>query len=141
MKQIERNRKQKMHGMLLLKKIYSLFLTKEINCKKWCFLTAGTALGIICAAALTAFIVDPYYRYRKPFFYDIVYYKVYATAPQLLRTEDYNLLMLGTSMVRNFFLDDINRTFNCNAIKLAASGGTMQDLKLFFDIAANAKGN
>jgi hypothetical protein len=98
-------------------------------------------LGIICAAALTAFIVDPYYRYRRPFFYDIVYYKVYATAPQLLRTEDYNLLMLGTSMVRNFFLDDINRTFNCNAIKLAASGGTVQDLKLFFDIAANAKGN
>ena len=115
--------------------IFCFFHQKEISHLKWSVLTAGIACGIVISAAAIAFLVDPHYRYRLPFFYDTVYYEIYATAPQILKSEDYDTLMLGTSMVRNFFLDDINKAFECNAIKLAASGGTMQDLNKFFDIA------
>ena len=107
----------------------------------WSVIVAAVTLSVVLGAALLAFVVDPHYRYRMPFFYDTVYYEIYATAPQLLKSEDYDLFMLGTSMTRNFFIEDIEKTFDCKAIKFAASGGTMGDLKKFFDTAYQAKGD
>lgn len=129
---------------MYIKSLYTRFqraLTGRISGLKWFCLTAGVSFGIVGFAALLVFVVDPYYRYRMPFFYDTVYYKVYATAPRLLTSQEYDLLMLGTSMTRNFFIEEIDKTFNCRSIKLAASGGTMEDLRKFFDIAAEAKGD
>lgn len=113
----------------------------ETSPRKWCFFTAIVSMGIVLGAALLVFIVDPHYRYRKPFFYDMVYYELYATAPHILKHQQYDLLMLGTSMTRNFFIEDIDRTFNCRSVKLAASGGTVADLCQFFDIAKKSKGD
>ena len=107
---------------------------------KWSFVTLGITFGIMGGAVLTVFTVDPFYRYRMPFFYDTVYYEIYATAPALLKSHDYELFMLGTSMARNFFLEDIKKTFGVPAIKFAASGGTIGDLRKFIDIAVEAKG-
>ena len=113
----------------------------ELSYKKWITLTITISLGIVVGAALLAFIVDPLYRYRKPFFYDIVYYELYATAPFFLRNYDYDHLMLGSSMCRNFFIDDINKTLECNSFKLAAAGCSAEDLTVFMDIADKTKGN
>ena len=117
------------------------FLLRETSGKKWCIFTVTLALGIVLGAALLAFVVDPHYRYREPFFYDTVYYELYATAPHILQRQEYDLLMLGTSMTRNFFLENIDKTFQCKSVKLAASGGTMEDLRKFFDLAVEAKGS
>ena len=118
-----------------LKKIFSAATTS----KKWSFAVIITVVSVIAGAALLVVIVDPHYRYHAPWFYDKVYYEIYATAPHLLESEEYDLFMLGTSMTRNFFIEDIDRTFNCRSIKFAASGGTMADLKKFFDTAVQAK--
>ena len=126
-----------------MKKIYQFFhkiYSAETNSRKWCIFTIAVSLGIVLGAALLVFIVDPHYRYRKPFFYDMVYYEIYATAPHLLEHQEYDLLMLGSSMARNFFLENINAAFDCNAIKLAASGGTIPDLCKFFEIAKASRG-
>ena len=126
-----------------MKKIYA-FLKKiyqaETSYRRWAVFTVSVSGVIVIGAALTAFVVDPHYRYRKPFFYDMVYYEVYATAPHILKHQEYDLLMLGTSMTRNFFLEDINSAFKCNSVKLAASGGTATDLCKFFDVARKSKG-
>ena len=119
-----------------LKQLYNV----ELSYKKWIVLTLTISIGIIVGAALLAFIVDPLYRYRKPFFYDTVYYELYATAPHFLKNFDYDLLMLGSSMIRNYFLDDINKTFNSKALKLAAAGCSTEDLTVFLEIAKKAKG-
>ena len=111
----------------------------ETSARKWSIFTVSISASIVIGAALIAFIVDPHYRYRKPFFYDTVYYEIYATAPHILKNRQYDLLMLGTSMTRNFFLEDINSAFNCKSIKLAASGGTVPDLCKFFEIARKSK--
>ena len=113
---------------------------RQITGKKWCIFTLSLIFGIIGGAALLVFVVDPHYRYRAPFFYDTVYYELYATAPHILQENEYDLLMLGTSMTRNFFLENIDKTLNCQSIKLAASGGTIDDLRKFMDIAIDAKG-
>jgi len=128
----------------MIKKIYE-FLKKlyhaEMSFRKWCIFTVAVSLTIVLGAALLVFIVDPFYRYREPFFYDMVYHEIYATAPHLLSKQDYNVLMLGTSMTRNFFLEDIDRAYNCKSIKLAASGGTCEDLCKFFEVAKASKGD
>ena len=122
-----------------LMKKFLIFIRKvlqaETSAKKWCIFTVSVSLGIVLGAALLIFIVDPLYRYRKPFFYDMVYYELYATAPHILKTQQYDLLMLGTSMTRNFFIEDIDSAFNAQSVKLAASGGTVPDLCKFFEIA------
>ena len=116
----------------MLKKIQkklSSFFTLECSCKLWIGTVLSITFAIIGGVALLVYIVDPFYRYRMPLWYDTVYYEVYATAPALLKHEKFDLFMLGTSMTRNFFLEDIDKTFNCRSIKFAASGGTMIDLK------------
>ncbi len=119
----------------ILKKIYSA----ETGSARWCKITVTAIAGIIGGAALLSYVVDPFYRYREPFFYDKVYYEIYLTAPALVRDADFDLFMLGTSMARNFFLSDIDEAFGCKSLKFAASGGTMRDLKKFFDEAVEAK--
>ena len=116
-------------------------LSAETTGRKWCIVTVALAFGIVGLAALTAFVVDPHYRYRKPFFYDTVYYEFYSTAPFMLREQpDYDVLMLGSSMVRNFFLNDIDRALKCRSLKLSAAGCTMEDLCKLFDMAVEVRG-
>lgn len=116
-------------------------LTHKTDSRKWCIFTIAAAVGVLGLAALTSFVVDPYYRYRKPFFYDTVYYEIYSTAPFLLREKpDYELLMLGSSMVRNFFLDDLEKTFKLPSLKLSAAGCTIEDLRKFMEIATEVRG-
>ena len=123
------------------KKIASKIISAEIRYKRWCKLVVFAVLAVICGAVALVFLVDPHYRYRLPVFYDTVYYELYATAPRLLCDLEYDTLVLGTSMTRNLFLDDIDSALGGRSIKLAASGGTPADLKLFFDIARKAKGD
>ncbi len=128
----------------IMQKIKDFFIrlyNAETESRRWSRFVICTALGIVLGAALLVVVVDPHYRYHEPWFYDKVYYEVYATAPHILQHENYDLLVLGTSMTRNFFLEDINSTFECNAVKLAASGGTSQDLCKFFQVAKDAKGD
>lgn len=85
----------------------------ECSCKLWIGTVLSITFAIIGGVALLVYIVDPFYRYRMPLWYDTVYHEVYATAPALLKHEKFDLFMLGTSMTRNFFLEDIDKTFNC----------------------------
>ena len=113
----------------------------ELPLKRWNTIVISAAAGIISLAALTVLIVDPYYRYHEPWFYDKVYYEIYATAPSILKNEDFDLLMLGTSMTRNFFIEDIEKAFDCRAVKFAASGGTAGDMVKFLNVAKKNKGD
>lgn len=126
-----------------MKKIWKFFKKlsdAETTHRKWCVFTLSATAFFVLGTPLLVFVVDPFYRYHEPLFYDMVYYKVYATAPRILKHQNYDLLMLGTSMTRNFFLSDIDSAFNCKSVKLAASGGTIADLCKFFEVSHKAKG-
>ena len=118
-----------------IKNRISRIFAGQISGYKWCLFTIFVTFGILGMAALLVYVVDPHYRYRTPSWYDMVYYELYATAPRILKSREYDLLMLGTSMTRNFFLEDIEKAFGGRAVKLAASGGTTEDLCKFFDVA------
>lgn len=126
----------------MLKKISNLFskmTTYEISGPRWCKVVIGTTLFVTAGAALLVFTVDPHYRYRLPVFYDTVYYQLYATAPRLLKDLKYDTLYIGSSMTRNIYINDINKTLNVSAIKLAAAGASTIDLKKLTDVACEAK--
>ena len=128
----------------MIKKIEEIFRflrSAGPDCSTWNKVVLTVCALWLAGACLLVVIVDPHYRYHLPLFYDTVYYEVYATAPRCLRSEKYDLLMLGTSMTRNFFIRDIDEAFSCRSLKLAASGGTMFDLRKFFDLAKTAKGD
>ena len=128
----------------MLKKTVDFFIRLtgyELSPRSWCKVVLLTTFLLISGAALLVFAVDPHYRYRLPFFYDTVYYQLYATAPRLLRDLNYDTLFIGSSMTRNFYLNDIDRTLGVKSIKLAAAGAATIDLKKFFDIAREAKGD
>ena len=123
-----------------LKTIFEKIINAEIPYKRWCKIVILAVLGIIFGAVALVYVVDPHYRYHMPWFYDTVYYELYATTPRLLRDMEYDTLVLGSSMTRNFFLNDIDSALGGKSVKLAASGATTTDLKKFFDIAREAKG-
>ena len=126
-----------------MKRLIDLFkkiVAFEIPARKWCCWVVFTFLGIVGAAVTLVFVVDPHYRYRMPGFYDTVYYEIYATAPRLLKSMEYDTFFLGSSMTRNFYLNDIDETLKVKSIKFAASGATTADLVKFFHIAKEAKG-
>lgn len=116
-------------------------LSLEISFQNWCKIVIYTIISILAGIILLVFTVDPHYRYHLPLFYDTVYYELYATAPRLLRDLEYDTYFSGSSMARNFFLNDIDDALGGKSIKLAAPGTTSADLKKFFDIAVKAKGN
>lgn len=124
-----------------LKHFAHKLITAELQYKRWCKFVLCSVIAILLGAVSLVYVVDPHYRYRLPVFYDTVYYELYATAPRLLRDMDYDTFVLGSSMTRNFFLNDINSALGGKSIKFAASGATSDDLKLFFDIARRAKGD
>ena len=107
---------------------------------KWFKWVVIVVLVLILGAALLAFVVDPHYRYRLPRFYDTVFYEAYAIAPRLLKDFDYDTLMLGSSMARNYYIDDIEKAYNGKALKISAAGASSYDLKKLFDTAVEAKG-
>jgi hypothetical protein len=121
--------------LLFIRQVFS----RELPMRRWWRLVIFTTLFAVGGAALLVFIVDPHYRYRLPRFYDTVYYQLYATAPRLLKDFQYDTLYIGSSMNRNFYLSDINKTLNVKALKLAAAGAATIDLKKLADIACKEK--
>lgn len=113
----------------------------QISAKNWWRAVVIALFLVIGGAALLVYIVDPGYRYRLPKFYDTVYYEIYYTAPRLLKENEYDLFMLGSSMCRNYFLSDIDRTLQCHSLKFASAGATAYDLKKFVDLAVEARGD
>lgn len=124
-----------------IKNFLNRLLTAETSYSRWCKVVLITCISVIAATVLLVFLVDPHYRYHKPLFYDTVYHKAYATVPGLLKFHDFDLLMLGTSMVRNFFISDIEHAFGGKAFKISAAGGSMKDQRTFFELAAKEKGD
>ncbi len=116
-----------------------LFLL-EMSPGAWWKSVVSVTFAVIVGIALLSYIVDPHYRYRLPTWYQTVYYEAYATAPRLLRDMDYDVLMIGSSMCRNFYLNDIDAAMGGKSVKISASGATAWDLKKLFDTALEAKG-
>lgn len=79
---------------------------------------------------------DPFYHFHKPLpFLKTVLedrdFQVGGTIDHF----DYDALVVGTSIIENANLDEINGLFNCNAIKVVRASGRTSDLCYYVDRA------
>ncbi len=110
--------------------------------RRWVRITLSFCFGILLLLVLLVYAVDPFMRYRKPVFYDPMFRSCYAIAPGMMRHFDFDSLMVGSSMVRNYTLPDLNKSIKtAQSIKISFSSASSRDLKKISDIAFQAKGD
>ena len=77
----------------------------------------------------TNWVIDPYMKFRKATYINPIYNtdtERYLNAG-IAKYNEYNAVLIGTSMTENFLIKDINSFLNINSIKLSYSGGTAKE--------------
>ena len=98
------------------------------------------AIGFFFCCILLVFAVDPYVCYHRSFVLRQVYQKSIAMIPGLLRHEDFDSMMIGSSMAQNFDVGEINSIFRVNCIKTTTAGLPSETLSVYLDKAIAARG-
>jgi hypothetical protein len=90
--------------------------------------------------SLINYLVDPYQFFRKPKFYEAVYFtdQRYQN-PGLARNQDYNLAIIGTSMADNFLLSYVNNAMQNKTVKLSTMGASMYEESLMVNLVTRTK--
>ncbi len=97
--------------------------------KHWVLLVGKLTLGLYMLVVAVNFLVDPYMKFRNtPFLaydYDVASERFINGG--LARSIPYTTAMVGTSMIENFRVDDIDKTLHTQSVKLPFSGGTAKE--------------
>jgi len=97
------------------------------------FLTAG--ITTVSFVAAINFIIDP----LQLFWHHGVFYAYTADSrlqnAGLIRSQDYNAVLMGTSLSVHLRPSDVNRTFGVRAVKLAMSGSDSVEQRFVLDVA------
>jgi hypothetical protein len=83
-------------------------------------------VGLWSMMVLINYIVDPFHNYRKPTFYKTMYSTERYLNSGLIKTYEYDSVIIGSSMVQNFILDEVATIPGFSKpIKLSTHGGTI----------------
>lgn len=85
------------------------------------------------------FTIDPYQRYRKPFYNKTVSINQIAVNPGLLKNYKYDSLILGSSMAQNFISEEANINLNGKFINVSIGGAQAKDLQIILRTAQENK--
>lgn len=98
--------------------------------KAWLLIFSVVVLVCVVAISSLTIYVDPYMHYHKPHT-DKFYYVLDNQRSQnngIIKNFDYDAIITGTSMTENFKTSEMDRLFNCNAIKVPFSGASFKEL-------------
>lgn len=100
--------------------------------KQWFFLVVKLTASFYSAVVLLNFMVDPLMKFRHlptlAYKYDVEAERFINAG--LARYMSYTTAMVGTSMIENFQVDDIDTTLHTHSVKLPFSGGTAKEFAL-----------
>ena len=98
-----------------------------MSSEKWLLRLLICVVCILCILAGTVYIMDPYLHYRIT---DDSYYLHYRfVVPGIIRNDDYDTVIIGSSMTQNFQMDDFRQKLDADPIKVTLSGMTLPDMK------------
>ena len=108
--------------------------------KKWSIGFLALTLAMMAAFGGLTAVVDPYFHYHKPL--NGLEYPIYEERYQndgIVKNFDYDALITGTSMTKNFRTSLMDELFGVSAVKVPLSGSTYKevDANLRRGIAAN----
>lgn len=103
--------------------------------KKWVVSLLSVALAAILIFGLTMLFFDPLLQYvKEP---GSLTYRTYAeiySNPGIAKNYDYNAVLVGSSMVENTDVSEIDKLFGCTTIKVPYSGGSSYNHKYILDV-------
>lgn len=92
-------------------------------------LMIGSVIVFLLIIGSIMIIVDPYFHYHKPL--SILKYRLgnqrYIN-DGIIRSFNYNGLIIGTSMTENFKTTQFDKIFNIKSIKVPFSGGSFKEI-------------
>ncbi|PLY05630.1 MAG: hypothetical protein C0625_12420 [Arcobacter sp.] len=94
--------------------------------KKWANILIITCFVLLLLVITTNYFVDPFQQYRKANFYTFKTDKPRYLNAGLAKNYDYDSILVGSSMVENFYANDIEKFLGFRKLlKLATRGGTI----------------
>ena len=103
--------------------------------KKW-VLIWFLAVSSLLVIGIFNYIVDPYQQYRKATFYKIPYENEKELDAGLAKNFDYDSVVIGTSMMQNFNIDDLKNILGYKKpIKLTIAGSSVYEQNIVLSTA------
>lgn len=109
--------------------------------KKWFIILISLTLIVVLAFGEMTYYLDPLLQYgneRGPLTYR-VYTEMYSN-PGIAKNYEYNAVFLGSSMVENADVSELDELFDCKTIKVPYSGASSYNHKVILDVCY-ASGN
>lgn len=104
-------------------------LMKPINFKKAVTVTAVSLILLLSLTAGLVIAVDPFFQYHKPLpFLNYCIDNQLSQNPGMIKTFDYDSVILGSSMTVNFDTDLFKETMDLNTIKLSVNAAYPKDI-------------
>lgn len=110
-----------------------------MNSKKWFVSLISITMVIVILVGALQFYLDPLLQYggeRGPLTYR-TYTEIYCN-PGIAKNYDYNSVLLGSSMVENTDINELNDLFDCKTIKVTYAGGSSYNHKRILDVCYNS---
>ena len=110
-----------------------------MSSRKWTVSLLSISLIIIILFGSVQFYLDPLLQYgneRGPLTYR-TYTEIYSN-PGIAKNYDYDSVLLGSSMVENTDIKELNEIFDCNTIKVTYAGGSSYNHKTILDTCYNS---
>lgn len=106
-----------------------------MNSKKWALALLSVTLAIVTAFGALTYCLDPLLQYGPD--RGILTYRHYSELygnPGIAKNYDYNAVFLGSSMVENACVAELDTSFGCKTVKLPYSGGSSYNHKHILDV-------
>lgn len=100
-----------------------------MNSKRYFFITLGCILLSLLMIVGAVVIVDPYQQYRQS---DAFMSNQRLSNPGIAKTQDYDAVIVGSSMAMNHYPSQIDSLFGWNTINMTVKGGVDADYSLLF---------
>ncbi|MBQ7714331.1 MAG: hypothetical protein IJT70_00505 [Clostridia bacterium] len=106
-----------------------------MNSKKWAISLISLTLVIVLLFGAAELFLDPLLQYGKePGHLTYREYSELYSNPGIAKNYDYNAVLLGSSMVENTDVSEINELFGCTTIKVPYSGGSSYNHKTILEV-------
>ena len=101
--------------------------------KKWLVIVISTAAVFLLIAGLLTYVVDPFFQFRSR----DGQYMIHQTycSPGLIKTYDYDTILIGSSMSQNFDMDLFRSELGCNPLKIGIGGMSEDDQVEYIQLA------
>ena len=101
--------------------------------KKWLVIVISTAVVFLLIAGILTYAVDPFFQFRSR----DGQYMIHQTycSPGLIKTYDYDTILIGSSMSQNFDMDLFRSELGCNPLKIGIGGMSEDDQVEYIQLA------